>query len=259
MLSTNQIQAYVLQGKPQMAEAALQEMRSWTENPRQTIGRALLVAGVELALVQQQPELALERCEQLLSTAPQQAGETDEYVIPQLWKCQGEALAALGRTEEAIQILEEARRGAKLQQYLLLLWQIERSLGQTYRRQKRPEEAQQAFASARQGIALLSESIEDAVLRSHFEQAAYATLPKEKPLSPRQATAKQYGGLTEREREVAALIGQGKSNAEIAELLVVSKRTVETYVSSMLSKLGFSSRSQVALWVYDKGLASSQQ
>src|SRR5207247_609541 len=136
--------------------------------------------------------LALERSEQLLSTAPQRAGETAERVIPRLWKCQGEALAALGRSEEAIQVLEEARRGAKLQQYLPLLWQIERSLGRAYQKQKRLEEAQQAFASARQGIITLAESIEDQALREHFEQTAYATLPKEKPVSPRRATASQY-------------------------------------------------------------------
>ncbi len=44
--------------------------------------------------------------------------------------------------------------------------------------------------------------------------------------------------LTEREREVAALIGQGKSNGEMSRLLVVSKRTVGTYVSRVLSKFG---------------------
>ncbi len=258
LLSVVQIQAYAALGQTQLAEVALQEVRSWAENPHQTIGRALLVAWVELALVQQQPDLALERCEQLLETAPQRAGETAELVIPRLWKCQGEALFALGQAEEAIQVLEEARRGAKLQQYLPLLWQIERSLGRAYRRQRRPEEAQQAFASARQGIALLSESIEDPALRSHFEQTAYAMLPKEKPISLRRATADEYDGLSEREREVAALIGQGKSNAEMAELLVVSKRTVETYVSRVLSKLGLTSRSQIALWTRDKGLTSRE-
>ena len=70
-------------------------------------------------------------------------------------------------------------------------------------------EAIPGFASASQ----LSEGIEDAALCSHFEQAASATLPKEKPVSPRRATADEYGGLTEREQVVAALIGQGKSNA----------------------------------------------
>ncbi len=171
-----QIQAYTALGQPKLAEAALQEVRSGADNPRQDWERYLLLVWAELALVQQRPELALERCEQLLATAPQRAGETAELVIPRLWKCQGEALAALGREEEAIQVLEEARRGAKLQQYLPLLWQIERSLGRAYQRQRRLEDAHQAFASARQGIALLSESIEDPALHEHFEQAAYASV-----------------------------------------------------------------------------------
>ena len=254
-----QIQAYAAVGQPKLAEAALQEVRSRAQYPRLMAERSLLLAWAELALVQHQPDLALDRCEQLLSTAPQRAGETESHVIPRLWKCQGEALAALDRAEEAIQVLEEARRGAILQQYLPLLWQIERSLGRVYKRQRRLEEAQQMFASARQGIALLSESIEDPVLRSHFEQAASETLPKEKPISARRTIANQYDGLTEREREVAALIGQGKSNAEIAELLIVSKRTVETYASNVLSKLGLTSRSQIALWTRDKGLVHDKE
>jgi DNA-binding CsgD family transcriptional regulator len=213
----------------------------------------------ELAVVQHRPDLALERCEQLLASAPQRAGETPELVIPRLWNCQGEALFNPGRAEEAIQVLEEARRGAKLQQYLPLLWQIERSLGRAYHKQRRPEEALQIFASARQGIALLAENIEDQALREHFEHTAYATLPKEKPISQRRAAALEYDGLSEREREVAALIGQGKSNAEIAELLIVSKRTAETYVSNVLSKLGLTSRSQITLWTRDKGLVQRQR
>ena len=257
-LITVQVRAYAALGQPQLAEAALQEVRSGAEHPRQTAERSLLLVWAELAVAEQQPELALERCEQLLATAPQRAGETPERVIPRLWKCRGEALAALGRVEEAIGVLEDARRGAKFQQYLPLLWQIERSLGRAYQRQRRLEEAQQAFASARRGIALLAESIEDEALRAHFEQAASATLPKEKAASPRQATADKYGGLTERERVVAALIGQGKSNAEMAGLLVVSRRTVETYVSRVLSKLGLSSRSQIALWTRDKELTSHE-
>jgi DNA-binding NarL/FixJ family response regulator len=68
----------------------------------------------------------------------------------------------------------------------------------------------------------------------------------------------QFDGLTERERAVAALIGQGKSNAEMADLLVVSRRTVETYVSRVLAKLGMTSRSQIALWTRDKGLTGRE-
>ena len=78
------------------------------------------------------------------------------------------------------------------------------------------------------------------------------------PISARQAASNEYDGLPEREREVAALIGQGKSNTEIASLLVVSKRTVETYVSRVLSKSGLTSHSQIALRTRDKGLMSTR-
>jgi DNA-binding NarL/FixJ family response regulator len=57
---------------------------------------------------------------------------------------------------------------------------------------------------------------------------------------------------------VAALIGQGQSIAEMAGLLMVSKRTAETYVSRVLSKLGLTSRSQIVLWTRDKGLTSRE-
>jgi predicted ATPase/DNA-binding CsgD family transcriptional regulator len=60
--------------------------------------------------------------------------------------------------------------------------------------------------------------------------------------------------LTKREREVAVLIAQGKSNGEIAFELVLSKRTVENHVASILSKLGFTSRTQVVRWVIEHGL-----
>ena len=60
--------------------------------------------------------------------------------------------------------------------------------------------------------------------------------------------------LTGRERDVVALIGQGKTNGEIAVELVLSKRTIETHVSNILSKLGMTSRGQIMLWAIDHGL-----
>jgi DNA-binding NarL/FixJ family response regulator len=73
--------------------------------------------------------------------------------------------------------------------------------------------------------------------------------------TPHAHTPKQdFGGLTPREREVAALVGQGMSNREIAEKLVVGERTIETHVSNIFNKLGFTARSQVRQWAKEKGL-----
>jgi len=60
--------------------------------------------------------------------------------------------------------------------------------------------------------------------------------------------------LTRREREIAGLIGDGLSNRQIAEKFVLSERTVETHVRSMLAKLGLGNRTHVAAWVARGGL-----
>jgi non-specific serine/threonine protein kinase len=65
--------------------------------------------------------------------------------------------------------------------------------------------------------------------------------------------------LTAREQETALLVAQGKSNREIADTLVVGERTVETHVSNALSKLGFTSRAQIAAWAVEQGLLKSQE
>jgi len=51
--------------------------------------------------------------------------------------------------------------------------------------------------------------------------------------------------LTRREREVASLVAQGMSNKEIAAQLVISQRTAEGHVEHILTKLGFTSRTQI--------------
>jgi DNA-binding CsgD family transcriptional regulator len=54
--------------------------------------------------------------------------------------------------------------------------------------------------------------------------------------------------LTPRQREVAALIAQGRSNREIATRLGITERSAESHVERMRLRLGFRSRSQIAAW-----------
>ncbi len=79
------------------------------------------------------------------------------------------------------------------------------------------------------------------------------------PPLTRRAAKSAFGGLTEREREVAALIAEGKASREIAELLVVTSRTIEKHIENILSKLGFTSRTQIAVWASEKGLGPKEQ
>jgi DNA-binding NarL/FixJ family response regulator len=57
------------------------------------------------------------------------------------------------------------------------------------------------------------------------------------------------GGLARREADVARLIAEGLSNKQIGARLFISERTVDSHVRSILNKLGFNSRAQIAGWV----------
>jgi two-component system, NarL family, response regulator LiaR len=60
--------------------------------------------------------------------------------------------------------------------------------------------------------------------------------------------------LTQREREVIQLVGQGQSNREIAETLVISEKTAKAHVSNILAKLNLDDRTQMALYAVKNGL-----
>jgi DNA-binding NarL/FixJ family response regulator len=60
--------------------------------------------------------------------------------------------------------------------------------------------------------------------------------------------------LSDREREVLVLVGQGLSNAEAAKAAHMTEATVKTYVSRMLTKLGLANRTQAAILAYEAGL-----
>ena len=131
-------------------------------------------------------------------------------------------------------------------------------MGLVYHLLKKEEQAQLECAAAREIITKLAATIDETARREHFLQAALASLPQVKPLSQEAVTSSKYGGLSAREREVATLVAQGRSNREIAASLVVSERTAEAHVSNILGKLGFTTRAQIAAWAVEKGLTTNQ-
>jgi predicted ATPase/DNA-binding CsgD family transcriptional regulator len=70
---------------------------------------------------------------------------------------------------------------------------------------------------------------------------------------------RKMGSLTNREREIAALIGLGKTNREIAQDLVLSQRTVEKHAANILSKLELNNRAQIVRWAIDQGLVQASE
>jgi DNA-binding NarL/FixJ family response regulator len=65
--------------------------------------------------------------------------------------------------------------------------------------------------------------------------------------------------LTDREREVLALVARGLSNKAIADELAITERTARTHVSNILGKLGLASRTQAALYAVEHGLGGAER
>jgi DNA-binding NarL/FixJ family response regulator len=107
----------------------------------------------------------------------------------------------------------------------------------------KPTELVQAIRVVADGGALLSPSITRKVISEFASQPTRSVKPHP-----------QLDTLTEREREIVGLVGEGLSNHEIAERLVVSPATARTHVSRAMTKLGARDRAQLVVIAYQSGL-----
>ena len=105
-----------------------------------------------------------------------------------------------------------------------------------------PDELVQAVRVVADGGALLSPGVTRRLIGEYASRA--------KPPQP----SGLLGELTDREREVLALVGEGLSNAEIAGRLYLSPATAKTHVSHTMLKLGARDRAQLVVIAYETGL-----
>lgn len=106
-----------------------------------------------------------------------------------------------------------------------------------------PEELLRAIRVVADGGALLAPEVTRRLIADIVRtRTRPARLPDPRP------------ALTEREREVLTLIARGRSNDDIAEQLVLSRSTVKTYVSRLLTKLSARDRAQLVVFAYECGI-----
>ena len=215
--------------------------------------RRCWAARAELDLALGHPVRALGIIERLLACTANRA-QYGPQAVPRLSQLRGQALVALGRSEEAVAELQGALKVAGARGEQPMVWRLHADLGHGYRALRRHEAAEQNFSSARMVIQQLAATVADDGLRESFLEQALALLPAAPARTRRQAAKTEFGGLTERERQVAALIAQGTSNREIAEALSITVRTVEAHITRSLDKLGLKSRAAIAAWMVAKRL-----
>jgi DNA-binding NarL/FixJ family response regulator len=105
-----------------------------------------------------------------------------------------------------------------------------------------PEELLRAVRVVHDGDALLSPSVTRRIMAQLALQSRATAAPV--PLA----------NITEREREVLRLVGEGLNNAEIAERLVITPLTAKTHVSRIMTKLLVRDRAQLVVLAYESGL-----
>ncbi len=96
------------------------------------------------------------------------------------------------------------------------------------------------------GDAAYDQAFRNGQALTYEDAIAYALEQRRQHTTP--APKDTYSPLTRRERQIADLVGQGMSNKDVASALIISQRTAESHVEHILTKLGFSSRAQVAAW-----------
>jgi DNA-binding NarL/FixJ family response regulator len=129
-----------------------------------------------------------------------------------------------------------------------------------------PDELLQAVRVVARGDALLSPSVTRAVIAAFTGGSRAPGHPVQPGNAAQTAGSSAVGtgaarpglaSLTEREREVVALVASGLSNDEIACRLVVSPLTAKTHVSRAMTKLNARDRAQLVVFAYECGLTSS--
>jgi DNA-binding NarL/FixJ family response regulator len=108
-----------------------------------------------------------------------------------------------------------------------------------------PADLVRAVRCASEGEALMSPSVTRRLI------AEFASRPEHRPIS-----TDALAELTDREREVVALVAGGLSNDEIAEALFISRATARTHVSRAMTKLGARDRAQLVVLAYESGLVA---
>jgi DNA-binding NarL/FixJ family response regulator len=107
-----------------------------------------------------------------------------------------------------------------------------------------PEELLNAIRVVHRGDALLTPAATRSLITRYLSRPERGQVP----------VAGRLGDLTDREREILALVGSGLSNSEISRHLTVSPHTVKTHVNRTMTKLGAHDRAQLVVIAYETGL-----
>ncbi|HUG13975.1 MAG TPA: AAA family ATPase [Thermomicrobiales bacterium] len=233
-------------GKLDEADAVLEQAAP--DLPMLTVSqRQIWYARAELALARGDASATQEIVDGLYATALNVRGEGD---IPLLAMLRATCLMSSQRLDEAVAALDAAlltvrARGARPMQA-----RIHRMFATLHQQAGRFEQADAELRQAWELTEEMAVTLSDEKMRDAYLSRVAENSPRPTPAVDDVDSVLKL--LTPRERDVVLLLTRGKTNREIAAELFVGPRTVETHVTNILNKLGFTSRTQVAAWAVEQ-------
>ncbi|MGH9227148.1 MAG: response regulator transcription factor [Acidimicrobiales bacterium] len=226
---------------PQPGRALLRLAEGDAEGAARSLRSAIAAAGPDplrrapLCAAAVEAAIAADRLEDA-SAAAAELGETAATwatcgLAAMAAAARGAVLLAVGRAEEALPVLSDACRR----------WH---ELGATYDAARSCLRLAEAYRTLGDED---SETAERALAEAAFARLGVPMVANEAP-----------DGLTDRECEVLALVAEGRTNAQIAEALFISDRTVARHLTNIFHKIDVESRTQAARYAMDHGMASAR-
>jgi DNA-binding NarL/FixJ family response regulator len=203
----------------------------------------------ELYLSQGQDEQAIELAQEARHLA--QANGVQKNIAKAHW-FEGQALAGLKRSREALEHLEKAVEIADEIQHGSLRWKIRLSLAEVL--QKAGKSPDSVLRRARELMEQVTRSLTGSPLQAIFLASPWIrqletleqSSPSEKPAYP--------AGLTPREVEILQLVAKGATNQQVADILHISVRTVNTHMTNILNKIGVDNRTAASAFAVQNKL-----
>ena len=234
-------------GEGAKAETLLDEVDSRGGRPQALVGALSKLLRAEVALGKGSPEAAIEALDEL------RAMTGDRVVVPRTWRVRALARAASGDRDDAVTLLNDAVDAAAARGWLheelrcvVTLADILVSAGEL-------EGAEPVAVHARILREQVAASLPDPAERAQYlQRLPRASLERG---AHQEVSSSNHGprlGLTARELDVLRLVVDGLSNAQIADTLVIDRRTVETHIGHLFRKVGVTSRSQLIRRALDR-------
>ncbi|HLZ55560.1 MAG TPA: response regulator transcription factor, partial [Ktedonosporobacter sp.] len=200
-----------------------------------------------VSLLQEDPLHASRLCQQSVTLL---RAIDSRQILPRALEGWGLALLSIGKPVQAVQLW-----GAALARRELLGIPRPPIEQEVYERAERESHAQLGEKPFAEALAQGRDMTLEEILAIGSAAISEVLLPQTvSSPSPSAAVPLSLSGLTAREEEVLRLVAQGLTNAQMAERLIISPRTVNTHLTSIYSKIGVTSRSAATRYAIEHHL-----